>query len=167
MELLEGIYSRRSVRHYTDRPVERGQILDIIKAGSWAPSGLNNQPWRFVVITDKGMRGELAKLTKYGRILEEAPAAVAVFIDRGAMYHDVKDHQSMGACLQNMLLAAHAMGLGAVWLGEILKNAANVRKLFQLPDELELMAVVAVGHPAKREQVTGRKEIGELLLKEF
>jgi nitroreductase len=167
MEMLEGIYSRRSVRHYTDLPVERGQILEIMKAGSWAPSGLNNQPWRFVVITDKGMRGELAKMTKYDRILEEAPATVAVFSDRGAMYNDVKDHQSIGACLQNMLLAAHAMGLGAVWLGEILKNADKVRELFELPDNLELMAVVAVGHPGKTGQVSTRREIGELLLKEF
>jgi nitroreductase len=122
---------------------------------------------RFVTVADKGMRDELAKLTKYSRILEEAPVAVAVFIDHQAMYHDVKDHQSIGACLQNMLLAAHAMGLGAVWLGEILKCADNVRKFFQLPDNLELMAVVAIGHPAKREQSSVRRDIGELLLKEF
>jgi nitroreductase len=167
MELLEGIYTRRSVRNYADRPVERHLLLEIIKAGSWAPSGLNNQPWRFVIVYDKGMRTELARLTKYSRIVESAPAAVAVFIDHKAMYNDVKDHQSIGACLQNMLLAAHAMNLGAVWLGEILKNAGKVRELFDLPDRFELMAVVAVGHPEKRDQSSKRKEIGDLLLKEF
>jgi nitroreductase len=167
MEILEGIYSRRSVRHYTDQPVERDQILEIIKAGSWAPSGLNNQPWRYAVATDKTVRGEMAKMTKYGRILEEAPAAIAVLIDKKAMYNDVKDHQSIGACLENMLLAVHAMGLGAVWLGEILKNAGKVRELFELPGNLELMAVVAVGHPAKMGQVSTRMEIGEMLLKEL
>lgn len=168
MEILEGIYSRRSVRHFKTEPVERTEVLEVIKAGSWAPSGLNNQPWRFVVAADKGMREELAKMTRYSRILQEAPVAVAVFIDRSAMYHDVKDHQSIGACLQNMLLAAHALGLGAVWLGEILKNGENIRNLFELPENMELMAVVAVGHPARKEEhASSRKELSELLLKEY
>ncbi len=167
MELLEGIYTRRSVRNYTDQPVERSLLLEIIKAGSWAPSGLNNQPWRFVIVLDKGMKSRLAGLTKYSRVVESAPAAIAVFIDHEAMYHDVKDHQSIGACLQNMLLAAHAMGLGAVWLGEILKSAVNVRELFGLPERFELMAVVAMGHPEKRDLSSNRRETEELILKEF
>ncbi len=167
MELLEGIYTRRSVRHFTDQPVDRDWIMEILKAGSWAPSGLNNQPWRFVIVHDGGKRRELAKLTKYSRILENAPVAVAVFIDHEAMYNDVKDYQSVGACLQNMLLAAHSMNLGAVWLGEILKNSGKVGELFDLPDQFELMAVVAVGHPEKRDQISNRRVIEELLLKEI
>lgn len=167
MELLEGIYTRRSVRDYTDRPVDRDRLLEIIKAGSWAPSGLNNQPWRFVIVRDKGIQSELAKLTRYKRIIESAPASVAVFIDHEAMYNDVKDHQAIGACLQNMLLAAHSMGLGAVWLGEILKNAGGVRELFDLPDRYELMAVVAIGHPEKRDRTSNRRNIEDLLLKEY
>jgi nitroreductase len=82
------------------------------------------------------------------------------------MYNDVKDYQSMGACLQNMLLAAHALGLGAVWLGEILNNAVKVRELLELPETLELMAVIAVGHPARTDQKSNRKDVSEVLLKE-
>lgn len=167
MDLMEGLYTRRSVRNYTDQPVERELLLEIIKAGSWAPSGLNNQPWRFVIVRDGAMRSRLAGLTKYSRIVESAPASVAVFIDHEAMYSEVKDHQSIGACLENMLLAAHALGLGAVWLGEILKNAAMVRELFGLPDRFELMAVVAVGHPERRDLTSKRREPQELLLKEY
>jgi nitroreductase len=167
MDLLEGIYTRRSVRDYTDQPVAREQVLEVIKAGSWAPSGLNNQPWRFVIVRDKAKRGELAKLTRYGRIIEAAPVSIAVFIDRTAMYHDTKDHQAIGACLQNMLLAVHALGLGGVWLGEILKSGAEVRNLLGLSDHLELMAVIALGHPQNRERRSNRKDISELLLKEF
>lgn len=167
MDLLEGIYTRRSVRTFTDGPVDREQVLEMVRAGSWAPSGLNNQPWRFVIIREREKRGELARLTRYSRILEEAPVAVAVFIDRDAMYHDTKDHQAIGACLQNMLLAAHSMGLGAVWLGEILKNAGAVRLALGLPENLELMAVIAVGHPRRTDQKSERKEIGELVVKEF
>jgi nitroreductase len=167
MDLLEGIYSRRSLRHYTADPVSREDLLEIIRAGTWAPSGLNNQPWRFVIVTDGGLRSRIAELTKYSRIVKEAPAGIAVFIDREVMYHEVKDHQAMGACLQNMLLAAHALGLGAVWLGEILKNGDRVRELLGLPGTLDFMALVAVGHPTGEKKVSSRKEVSEVLLKEL
>ncbi|HEX8948189.1 MAG TPA: nitroreductase family protein [Dissulfurispiraceae bacterium] len=167
MDLLEGIYTRRSVRQYTGQPVAREQLLEIIKAGTWAPSGLNNQPWRFVIVREPEMRLSLAGLTKYRKIVEAAPACIAVFVDRAAMYNDTKDHQAMGACIQNMLLAAHAMGLGAVWLGEILNNADKVRMLLGLPPEMELMAVVAVGRPAAGKRTSHRKGIHEVLLREL
>lgn len=167
MDLLEGIYTRRSIRQYTDRPVEREQLMEIIRAGTWAPSGLNNQPWRFVIVKGSEVRNELAKLTKYNFIIEKASACIAVFIDKNAMYSEVKDHQAIGACIQNMLLAAHGLGLGAVWLGEILKSADAVRMLFGLPEEMEIMAVIAVGHPVQQKRTSHRKDVPEVLLKEL
>jgi nitroreductase len=83
------------------------------------------------------------------------------------MYHEVKDHQAMGACLQNMLLAIHALGLGGVWLGEILKNADQVRRVLELPENLDLMAVVALGHPKRRDQTSSRKPLSEVILREY
>jgi len=167
LDLFEGIYTRRSIRQYTDEPVAREQLLEIIKAGTWAPSGRNNQPWRFVLVQSSEVRKELAKHTKYHSIIEQAGACIAVFVDKGAMYNDVKDHQAMGACLQNMLLAAHALGLGAVWLGEILKNAGAVRTLLGLSEDMELMAVVALGHPASLKHSSQRKDLSEVLIKEL
>lgn len=167
MDLLEGIYARRSVRQFTDQPVSREHLLEIVQAGTWAPSGLNNQPWRFVIIQGEKVKKQLATLTKYNFIIERAPACIAVFIDKEAMYHEVKDHQAMGACLQNMLLTAHGLGLGGVWLGEILKSAEQVRRLVDLPEIFELMAVVAIGHPADQKRISTRKEVKEVLLKEL
>ncbi len=167
MDLLEGIYSRRSVRDFTAEPVAREQVMEILTAGSWAPSGLNNQPWRFVVVEDRDMRHALAQLTRYRRIIENAPVSLAVFCDRSAMYNDMKDHQGVGACLQNMLLAAHALGLGAVWLGEIVNRGDEVRTLLGLPAEMEAMAVVAVGHPADPSRRSTRKGLAELVLNEI
>ena len=167
MELIEGLYTRRSVRQFTGQPVERELLLEIIKAGTWAPSGLNNQPWRFVIVQGAKVRNSLAKLTKYHFVIEGAPACIAVFIDKSVMYHDTKDHQAMGACIQNMLLAAHALGLGAVWLGEILKNAEAVRALLGLPEQMELMAVVALGHPAGKSHTSTRKAVAAVLIKEL
>ncbi len=166
MNILEGIYSRRSIRKFTDQPVEENDILEIIKAGMWAPSGLNNQPWRFVIIRDSGIRNSIAGLTHYRGVIENAPVCIAVFIDRDAMYDDTKDHQAMGACIQNMLLAAHALSLGAVWLGEILKNAEAVRVLLEIPETMELMAVIALGYPVSRDQQSQRKDISDMILKE-
>lgn len=167
MDVIEGIYTRRSVRDFTDKTVEKEKLREILKAGSWAPSGLNNQPWRFVVVSSYEKRAELAGLTRYSRILKQSPVAIAVFTERSVMYNDLKDHQAIGACLQNMLLAAHALGLGTVWLGEILKNAVAVRDSLELTDNFELMAVVAVGYPVRCDQVSSRKELAELLVKEI
>ncbi len=164
--VLEAIYSRRSVRNYTEEPVSRETVLEIIRAGTWAPSGLNNQPWRFVIIWDQHKRRSLAELTRYGDIIRQAPVVIAVFVDKDAMYHEVKDHQAMGACIQNMLLAIHALGLGGVWLGEILKNADKVREILELPKNLDLMAVVALGHPSDRNQTSSRKPLADVVLKE-
>jgi nitroreductase len=167
MDLLEGLFTRRSVRKFTREPVSRAQVLEILRAGSWAPSGLNNQPWRFAIVFDAAVRGELAKLTRYGRIIRGAPVCLPVFADRQVMYHETKDHQSMGACIENLLLAAHGLGLGAVWLGEILKSADEVRGILGLPASLELMAVVAVGHPAGVVKAPARRDLDELIVREI
>ena len=80
------------------------------------------------------------------------------------MYNDTKDHQAVGGCLENMLLMAHGLGLGAVWLGEILKSAKEVRETLGLPEELELMAVVALGHPDGGTSKPERKSMDELVV---
>lgn len=167
MELLEGLHTRRSIRKFNDEPVTREQLRHILHAGTMAPSGMNNQPWRFVTVQDRTLLSGLAKLTRYGHIIDGAAACIVVFVDREAMYHEVKDHQSMGACIQNLLLAAHAMGLGGVWLGEILKSAKEVRELCGLSDRYELMAVVALGHPAGTGGKPDRRPVEDVLVKEL
>ena len=167
MDILEGIFSRRSVRDFTGEPVSRDAAMEIMRAGIWAPSGLNNQPWRFVPVEDREKRIELAGFTKYRRIVESAPLVITVFIDRNAMYNEVKDHQAIGACLQNMLLAAHALGLGAVWLGEILNRSADVCNSLGVSESMELMAAIAVGYPAHGEQSSHRRELEDLLIGTF
>ncbi len=162
--VLEAIFTRRSVREYKDEPVDYQLLEKILEAGSWAPSGLNNQPWRFAIVTDEDLKSQFEPLTKYARIIKGAKALLPIFIDKEVMYNEVKDHQAIGACIQNMLLAAHSLGLGAVWLGEILKSAEQVRTLLQLPDNLELMAVIALGYPARKDQKSRRHPLDELIV---
>ncbi len=162
--VLEAIYSRRSVRQYTDKPISPELVTEVIRAGTWAPSGLNNQPWRFAIVSDPEIKQKFEPLTKYSKIIQGAKVLIPVFVDKNAMYHATKDYQAIGACIQNMLLAAHSLGLGAVWLGEILKSADEVRRILGLSDDLELMAVVAMGYPAHRNQRSERKELDEVIV---
>ncbi len=162
--VLDAIYSRRSIREYTEEKVPLEHIREIIKAGMWAPSGLNNQPWRFAIVTNKELKKRFEPLTKYSRIIKGAKALIPVFIDKNAMYHSTKDHQAIGACLENMLLAAHSLGLGAVWLGEIIKSDKEIRELLGLGDDLELMAVIALGYPARKDQKSRRRPMEELIV---
>lgn len=165
--VLAAIHRRRSIRTFTAEAVDRESLHEIIKAGIWAPSGLNNQPWRFVIVTDPALRSKLAQETHYSHIVVAAPALVVVYLDRDVMYDEIKDHQAAGACIENMLLAAEALGLGAVWLGQILKNRENVRLLLKLPEGLELMAVIAIGHPDRRDQQSHRKPLDHFIIKEL
>ncbi len=165
--VLEAIYQRRSIREFTEQEIDLELIREIIRAGIWAPSGLNNQPWRFVIVRDHDVREQLSRQTHYGHIVQGARALVAVYLDREAIYDEVKDHQAAGACIENMLLAAEALGLGAVWLGQILKNRVEVNKIFKLADRFDLMALLAMGHPRHRRQRSNRKDINEFILKTF
>lgn len=162
--MLEAIKDRRSIRKFTPEAVDDETIDLIIEMGTWAPSGLNNQPWRFVVVKDPETLGDLSRQTSYGHIIRNAPVALAVFLDNSASYDRVKDIQAMGACLQNMLLAVHGLGLGGVWLGEILKNRTKVEALLGVPDTMELMAVVCFGRPAEKGGTGVRMPLDQVIL---
>jgi nitroreductase len=158
METFEIIRTRRSIRKFTEDPVPDDVIDRIIEAGTWAPSGRNNQPWKFAVIKDGELKKQISELTHYFRIVLSAKVLIAVFLDNSASYDRTKDAQAIGACIQNMLLHIHSIGLGAVWLGEILKNKDRVLELAGGTDELELMAVIALGHPAEKKGDGNRKK---------
>jgi len=163
--VLKAIYKRRSIREFTDKKISSEKLYEIVKAGIWAPSGLNNQPWRFVIIQDPEIKEQMAQQTHYGHIVRDANALIAVYLSKDDMYDTVKDIQSAGACIQNVLLAAEALDLGGVWLGQILKNKLEVNKILGLTDNFDLMAVVALGHPSHRNQKSRRKDVSELVLK--
>ncbi len=163
METLEAIKTRRSIRVFQDKPVEWENILIILDAGRWAPSGLNNQPWKFRILDDAEEKSQVADQTRYSDMLKNAPVSIAVFLDTKESYDRTKDVQAIGACVQNMLLAAHDQGIGACWIGEILKNKEKVNAILRIPEEYELMAVVALGYPAKKDAKADRKKLEELL----
>lgn len=161
MDIFELIKTRRSIRKFTDKQVSDETIDKIIEAGTWAPSGMNNQPWKFAVIKNKDLKVEISKLTHYSKTILSANVLIAVFLNNSLTYDRTKDVQAVGACIQNMLLTIHSMSLGAVWLGEILKNKDKILELVSGSKDLELMAIIALGYPAEKGGKGTRKGLEE------
>ncbi|MDV0447610.1 Bifunctional F420 biosynthesis protein FbiB [Methanosarcinaceae archaeon Ag5] len=167
-ETVRTILTRRSVRQYTADSLSDDEILTLMECARFAPSGLNNQPWRYILIQNAETKQQLSGLTHYAEIVKTAPLLIAGFLDISASYHREKDIAALGAGFENILLAAHSMNLGAVWLGEILKNKDQVSEILATPDSYELMAVIAVGRLEKQEAVSGnertdRKNLDEII----
>lgn len=166
---IKALAARRSVRKYTSEPVSSSLLEGLIGVASQAPSGLNNQPWRFVPVSSKRVLAGLAGCTKYAHVIEGAPAAIAVFLDNTSVYHREKDIQAVGAAIENMLLAAHSLGYGTCWLGEILNRSEDVERLLDVPEGCELMAVITVGRPLPdmSHGKPSRKPLEEIIVNRF
>jgi len=149
--VIEIIKTRRSIRQFTKETVSEEVVNQILESGLWEPSGKNNQPWKFAIIRNPSLKEVLANLTHSRSIIQGAQVCIAVFLDRSRVYDKTKDVQAIGACIQNMLLTIHSLGLGGIWLGEILKNKERVAELLGAGKDLELMAVVALGHSAQKQ----------------
>ncbi len=165
MDIMNIIKTRRSVRKYKNKLPKDSDIRKILEAGSWAPSGLNNQPWRFLVIKDKEKKDKLAGFTKYCGIILNAPLAIIVCMDAGSSYNRDKDLMAIGASIQNMLLEAHSLGLGGCWLGEILNKKEEVEKFLGLDEDLEIVAVITLGYSNEKSPKGTRKKLENLLIK--
>ena len=164
MDIEQAIFKRRSIRKYSPKDVDKKDINKVIEAATWAPSGLNNQPWTFKVISDKQEKDSLAGFTKYGKIIKSAPVAICVFLDNSATYNRDKDIMAVGACIQNMLLQAYSLGLATCWLGEILNKRAEVEERLGTEADHELMAVVTLGYPEEGEVKSSRKGLNTFLI---
>lgn len=151
MEALEMIGGRRSVRKYSSAPVPQESVELLLRAAMAAPSAGDQQPWCFVVVRDKQRLRELAAAGPHGGMIERAPVAIAVCADLGRVRHDGFWIQDCSAATQNLLLAAHALGLGAVWVGTYPREdrVRNVGEVLGLREPLLAFAVVAVGHPSE------------------
>jgi nitroreductase len=151
MELYNGLLSRRSIRKYTGGRIDEEIILSIVKAGMYAPSANNTRPWHFICVDDKGIIDRIMKVHPYSSMLAEASHAIVVCGDEtlqnGPGYYPL----DCSAATQNLLLAAHALGYGAVWLGveprTDRKNA--IGEILGLPSYIHPVSIVSIGIPVK------------------
>ena len=152
MDAIEAIRTRRSIRRYTREPVPDDVIAEILKAAMSAPSAGNQQPWQFVIITDRGLCEEIPTFHPYAQMVREAPVAILVCGDLRLESYQGYWVQDCSAATQNILLAAHAKGLGAVWVGIYPKEdrVKRLQKLLGLPNQVIPLALIPVGIPAER-----------------
>lgn len=143
--VLENIFARKSVRKFTSEPVSDKQVETLLRAAMAAPSAMNGQPWRFVVVNDKDKLASMDKQLPYAR-LNTAPMAIVVCGDLSDYKKFWTDDCS--AATENLLLAAEAMGLGAVWTAASDEERSGiVREALGLPENIHPLCVVPVGHP--------------------
>lgn len=161
--LLELFKERRTVRELTSDPVSDQDLEKILEAGRWAPSGKNTQPWAFLLVKSKEKREELAALARQSELLRAAPVCIAVLLDKERGYDRDKDMQGIGACVENMYLAAHALGLGCCWIGGISGARQEAGKVLELKESEELVLLFPVGHPAPWERSSTRRPLAELV----
>lgn len=164
METLQALLSRRSVRHFTADPISPEQITTLLRAGMAAPTSSNCQDWRFVVLTEREVLEAVTIFHPFAAMLHEAPAAILVCGDEGAGKNPGRYAIDAAAATQNILLAAHAQGLGAVWLGvwPDEKRVAGMVQLLGLPQGVHPIALVAVGVPAEHPEPVDRFDPGKV-----
>ncbi len=150
--VYNNIMTRTSVRSYLDKPVEDSKIDSLLHAAMAAPTAMNTQPWHFVVIKDRATLNKIAEATPNARMAAEAPLAIVVCGNMDNEHADVVRMfwtQDLSAATENLLLQAHAMGLGAVWTGTYPdpQRCDAVSNLLSLSDNLIPLCTVVIGYP--------------------
>ena len=154
--VLENIHSRKSVRQFTSEPVTEAQTETLLRAAMAAPTAVNYQPWRFVVVTERADLDAIAGILPYAQMLKQAPLAIVVCGETTWMGGAENPYwqQDCAAATQNILLAVEALGLGAVWTG-IYPNKDLYPKMHEyldLPSNVQPFCCIPIGHPAGNDQ---------------
>jgi nitroreductase len=149
MELLEAIKTRRSIRQFQDRPVSEEHVMTILEAAMLAPSAGNQQPWHFIIISDRAKLDAIPTFHPYSKMVLQAPVAILICGDHtGKPWPDFWV-QDCSAAAQNALLAARDLGLGSVWAGvyPAVDRMAGFRTLLTIPEHIIPFALIPVGWP--------------------
>jgi nitroreductase len=148
------ITGRRSVRKYTGQPVTDEQVRALLEAAMSAPSAMATDPWRFLVLRERASLAALADVLPHGKMLNDAAVGFVVCGDLAKAHRQELSYllQDCSAAIENLLLAAHALGLGGVWLGVHPNEdrVAGVRARFGVPASVLPVAAIAIGTPAEQ-----------------
>ncbi len=151
--VIENILSRCSVRDFSDKAVDRDIAELLMRAVMAAPSAMNKQPWRIVALDERATLDALSEALPYAGMAKKAPLGFVLCGDSGAFFPGVEQEywlHDLGAATQNLLLAAHALGLGAVWTAvhPDMERVAAVQQVLSLPEHIIPFCFVPMGYPA-------------------
>jgi len=164
MDALEAIISRRSIRKYTSQPIPEALVDKLLSAAMSAPSAGNERPWHFVVISDREALNAIPKIHSYSQMLTSAPLAILVCGDPTLAKHQDFWIQDCSAATENILIAANAEGLGAVWLGVYPREerVRGIRSLLGIPEHVIPFALVSLGFPAESKPAVDRSDAARI-----
>ena len=155
-ELLKVIYERRSVRSYQKKPIPDDVLKAILEAGRLAPSAHNRQPWHFIVVRNPEMKRKLI-FTSWNRFIEEASVLIVGCGDPRSRWMTV----DVAIALQNMVIAAEALGLASCWIGAF--DEAKVKEILKIPENLRVVAMITIGYPAEKPETPPKKKLEEIV----
>ena len=152
MEALVALKTRRSIRKYKNHNISDEEIKEIITCAMYAPSAFDYQPWHFMVINKKEIFNDIFKVVTHAEMIKEASHVIIVCGDKKLEENEGLLIQDISAATENLLLATHSLGLGAVWIGiypfnEIIKG---IKELFRFPDKIIPVSMVVIGYPAEK-----------------
>jgi nitroreductase len=164
MELFEAIYTRRSIRRYSQKKIENNLVDKIIFAGMYAPSAVNKQSWHFIIFNDKDICKAIIQIHKSSSMLNEADKAILICYDEYLQHDEGYGVIDCAAAAQNMLLAAHALELGACWIGIYPRKERiiQLKKIFGLPDHIVPFAIISLGYPAETKTTPDRIKLDRI-----
>lgn len=167
MDLFEAIASRRSIRQYADAPVSRETVMKVLEAARLAPSWKNKQCWRYIVVEDAARRhalGDAVGMNPGETAYHEAPYVIVLCaLPEGSGNRAGKPYYMTDSAIsmQQLVLAAHALGLGTCWVGAFDEDA--VRRLLEIPPEVRVVALTPLGVPAEKPAARPRKSMEEIV----
>jgi nitroreductase len=158
MDAMNALLTRKCIRVYTPKRVSRELIQEVLEAAMCAPSAGNERPWHFVVLTDRALLDGIPKFHPYAAMLKHASTAILVCGDPTIEKHQGYWVLDCAAATENILLAAHAKGLGAVWCGiyPTPDRVVNMRALLDLPAQVIPFSLIPLGFPAEEKKAGDR-----------
>ena len=156
------IKKRRSIRSYLPTPITEQELYEILSAGLYAPSGKNRQPWRFVIVKDKEKISRISKTTTYSRFIRNAPILVLVYAILSTEYPNEKDMLGVGACVQNILLAATEKGYGTCVIGELYSAELDILGIRH--NDYKLICGISIGESDIKGDNFTAKELDDFLI---
>lgn len=146
---MEAIFTRRSVRRYKDKSVEKEKIDRLLRAAMQAPSAGNQCPWEFIVVQDKERLAKLSMTSPYAKLCKEAPLVFVLLSNMKNLRFPEHWEQDMGAATENILLEAVHLNLGSVWLGvaPAIDRIKYLCELFELPEHIQPYCLISIGYP--------------------
>ncbi len=158
MDVLKAIFTRRSIRSFTGEAINNDDLNCILKAGFYAPSARNLQPWHFIIVKDKEMLESISQKHPYAKMVPNAGCCIVVCGDKEKQTKTGFLVEDCSAAIENMLLAAHGIGLGGVWLSlyPISTRSKPIGKLLGIPDNIVPVGMIAVGYKAEEKMTEER-----------